>query len=150
MYNPLTRVYGEPHRRPEVQNATIEFMAPSEYMLRPPQPPVYLFVFDVSHNAVETGYLNSVCQSLLDNLDLLPGNTRTKIGFITFDSTIHFYSLQEGLAQPQMLIVSDIEDVFIPMPENLLVNLNESKESVIGVSSEETYYLPGNCHDIIQ
>uniref|UniRef100_A0A5F9CW38 SEC24 homolog A, COPII coat complex component n=1 Tax=Oryctolagus cuniculus TaxID=9986 RepID=A0A5F9CW38_RABIT len=137
MYNPLTRVYGEPHRRPEVQNATIEFMAPSEYMLRPPQPPVYLFVFDVSHNAVETGYLNSVCQSLLDNLDLLPGNTRTKIGFITFDSTIHFYSLQEGLSQPQMLIVSDIEDVFIPMPENLLVNLNESKESVIG-SSEET------------
>uniref|UniRef100_A0A2K5EGH2 SEC24 homolog A, COPII coat complex component n=1 Tax=Aotus nancymaae TaxID=37293 RepID=A0A2K5EGH2_AOTNA len=138
LYNPLTRVYGEPHRRPEVQNATIEFMAPSEYMLRPPQPPVYLFVFDVSHNAVETGYLNSVCQSLLDNLDLLPGNTRTKIGFITFDSTIHFYSLQEGLSQPQMLIVSDIEDVFIPMPENLLVNLNESKESVIGVSSEET------------
>uniref|UniRef100_A0A2K6GN56 Sec23/Sec24 trunk domain-containing protein n=1 Tax=Propithecus coquereli TaxID=379532 RepID=A0A2K6GN56_PROCO len=68
----------------------------------------------------------------------LPGNTRTKIGFITFDSTIHFYSLQEGLSQPQMLIVSDIEDVFIPMPENLLVNLNESKESVIGVSSEET------------
>nr|KAF6350062.1 SEC24-like protein A, COPII coat complex component [Myotis myotis] len=70
MYNPLTRAYGEPHRRPEVQNATIEFMAPSEYMLRPPQPPVYLFVFDVSHNAIETGYLNSVCQSLLDNLDL--------------------------------------------------------------------------------
>nr|XP_048293573.1 protein transport protein Sec24A isoform X2 [Myodes glareolus] len=130
MYNPLTRVYGEPHRRPEVQNATIEFMAPSEYMLRPPQPPVYLFVFDVSHNAIETGYLISVCQSLLDNLDLLPGNTRTKIGFITFDSTIHFYSLQEGLSQPQMLIVSDIDDVFIPMPENLLVNLNESKELV--------------------
>ncbi|KAF4015093.1 hypothetical protein G4228_006290, partial [Cervus hanglu yarkandensis] len=101
-----------------------------DLVLRPPQPPVYLFVFDVSHNAVETGYLNSVCQSLLDNLDLLPGNTRTKIGFITFDSTIHFYSLQEGLSQPQMLIVSDIEDVFIPMPENLLVNLNESKELV--------------------
>ncbi|PNJ59693.1 SEC24A isoform 2, partial [Pongo abelii] len=139
LYNPLTRVYGEPHRRPEVQNATIEFMAPSEYMLRPPQPPVYLFVFDVSHNAVETGYLNSVCQSLLDNLDLLPGNTRTKIGFVTFDSTIHFYSLQEGLSQPQMLIVSDIEDVFIPMPENLLVNLNESKEDIHMTPSTDFY-----------
>lgn len=33
MYNPVTRVYGEPHKRPEVQNATIEFMAPSEYMV---------------------------------------------------------------------------------------------------------------------
>lgn len=38
--------------------------------LRPPQPPVYLFVFDVSHNAIETGYLNTACQTLLDNLDL--------------------------------------------------------------------------------
>ncbi|KAH0629784.1 hypothetical protein JD844_012152 [Phrynosoma platyrhinos] len=118
MYNPVTRVYGEPHKRPEVQNATIEFMAPSEYMLRPPQPPVYLFVFDVSHNAIETGYLNTVCKTLLDNLDLLPGNTRTKIGFITFDSTIHFYSLQEGLSQPQMLIVSDIDDKKKDMPPN--------------------------------
>ncbi|XP_053319482.1 protein transport protein Sec24A [Spea bombifrons] len=130
LYNPVTRVYGEPHKRPEVQNATIEFMAPSEYMLRPPQPPVYLFMFDVSHNAIETGYLGTVCQTILDNLDCLPGNTRTKIGFITFDSTIHFYSLQEGMSQPQMLVISDIEDVFIPMPENLLVNLNETKELV--------------------
>ncbi|KAM5170338.1 protein transport protein Sec24A [Mantella aurantiaca] len=130
MYNPVTRAYGEPHKRPEVQNATIEFMAPSEYMLRPPQPPVYLFMFDVSHNAIETGYLDTVCQTLLDNLEWLPGNTRTKVAFITYDSTIHFYSLQEGLSQPQMLVVSDIDDIFIPMPENLLVNLNECKELV--------------------
>ncbi|XP_068134016.1 protein transport protein Sec24A [Hyperolius riggenbachi] len=130
MYNPVTRAYGEPHKRPEVQNATIEFMAPSEYMLRPPQPPVYLFMFDVSHNAIETGYLDTVCQTLLENLEWLPGNKRTKIAFITFDSTIHFYSLQEGLSQPQMLVVTDIDDVFIPMPENLLVNLHECKELV--------------------
>ncbi|XP_026183967.1 protein transport protein Sec24A [Mastacembelus armatus] len=130
MYNPVSRSYGEPHKRPEVQNATIEFIAPSEYMLRPPQPAVYLFVLDVSHNAVETGYLNVFCQSLLDNLSALPGDSRTKIGFITFDSTIHFYNLQEGLSQPQMLIVSDIEDVFLPTPDSLLVNLNECKELV--------------------
>uniref|UniRef100_A0A668AFX8 SEC24 homolog A, COPII coat complex component n=1 Tax=Myripristis murdjan TaxID=586833 RepID=A0A668AFX8_9TELE len=130
MYNPVSRSYGEPHKRPEVQNATIEFIAPSEYMLRPPQPAVYLFVLDVSHNAVETGYLNMVCQSLLDNINALPGDSRTKIGFITFDSTIHFYNLQEGLSQPQMLIVSDIEDIFLPTPDSLLVNLSECKELV--------------------
>lgn len=33
MYNPVSRSYGEPHKRPEVQNATIEFIAPSEYMV---------------------------------------------------------------------------------------------------------------------
>ncbi|XP_041120051.1 protein transport protein Sec24B-like isoform X4 [Polyodon spathula] len=130
MYNPLTRSYGEPHKRPEVQNSTVEFIASSDYMLRPPQPAVYLFVLDVSHNAVEAGYLNVLCQSLLENLDKLPGDTRTRVGFITFDSTIHFYNLQEGLSQPQMLVVSDIEDVFLPTPDSLLVNLKESKELV--------------------
>uniref|UniRef100_A0A672S0U9 SEC24 homolog B, COPII coat complex component n=1 Tax=Sinocyclocheilus grahami TaxID=75366 RepID=A0A672S0U9_SINGR len=130
MYNPVTRSYGEPHKRPEVQNSTVEFIASSDYMLRPPQPAVYLFVLDVSHNAVESGYLNVFCQSLLDNLEKLPGDTRTRIGFVTFDSTVHFYNLQEGLSQPQMLLVSDIDDVFIPTHDNLLVNLKESKELV--------------------
>ncbi|KAK1175679.1 protein transport protein Sec24B [Acipenser oxyrinchus oxyrinchus] len=130
MYNPLTRSYGEPHKRPEVQNSTVEFIASSDYMLRPPQPAVYLFVLDVSHNAVEAGYLNVLCQSLLENLDKLPGDMRTRVGFITFDSTIHFYNLQEGLSQPQMLVVSDIDDVFLPTPDSLLVNLKESKELV--------------------
>ncbi|XP_052005623.1 protein transport protein Sec24B-like isoform X1 [Xyrauchen texanus] len=130
MYNPVTRSYGEPHKRPEVQNSTVEFIASSDYMLRPPQPAVYLFVLDVSHNAVESGYLNVFCQSLLDNLEKLPGDTRTRIGFVTFDSTVHFYNLQEGLSQPQMLVVSDIDDVFIPTHDTLLVNLKESKELV--------------------
>uniref|UniRef100_A0A672FZB8 Protein transport protein Sec24B-like n=1 Tax=Salarias fasciatus TaxID=181472 RepID=A0A672FZB8_SALFA len=130
MYNPVTRSYGEPHKRPEVQNSTVEFIASSDYMLRPPQPAAYLFVLDVSHNAVESGYLKYFCESLLENLDKLPGDTRTRVGFLTFDNTIHFYNLQEGLSQPQMLVVSDIDDVFIPCHDSLMVNLKESKELV--------------------
>lgn len=130
MYNPVTRSYGEPHRRPEIQNSTVEFIASSDYMLRPPQPAVYLFVLDVSHNAVESGYLKYFCESLLENLDKLPGDGRTRVGFLTFDSTIHFYNLQDGLSQPQMLVMSDIHDVFIPSHDNLMVNLKESKELV--------------------
>uniref|UniRef100_A0A674P9P3 SEC24 homolog B, COPII coat complex component n=1 Tax=Takifugu rubripes TaxID=31033 RepID=A0A674P9P3_TAKRU len=114
MYNPVTRSYGEPHKRPEVQNSTVEFIASSDYMLRPPQPAVYLFALDVSHNAVEAGYLKYFCDSLLESLDKLPGDGRTKIGFLTFDSTIHFYNLQEGLSQPQMLVVSDIDGTSPP------------------------------------
>uniref|UniRef100_A0A7M4EE43 SEC24 homolog B, COPII coat complex component n=1 Tax=Crocodylus porosus TaxID=8502 RepID=A0A7M4EE43_CROPO len=140
MYNPLTRSYGEPHKRPEVQNSTVEFIASSDYMLRPPQPAVYLFVLDVSHNAVEAGYLTVVCQSLLENLDKLPGDSRTRIGFITFDSTVQFYNLQEGLSQPQMLIVSDIDDVFLPTPDSLLVNLHESKEGVQHLGPATDFY----------
>ncbi|XP_069599963.1 protein transport protein Sec24B isoform X1 [Ranitomeya imitator] len=130
MYNPLTRSYGEPHKRPEVLNSSVEFIASSDYMLRPPPPAVYLFVLDVSYNAVESGYLQCFSQSLLDNLDKLRGDSRTKIGFITFDSTVHFYNLQEGLSQPQMLIVSDVEEIFLPTPDGLLVNLHESLELI--------------------
>ncbi|XP_030224962.1 protein transport protein Sec24B isoform X3 [Gadus morhua] len=130
MYNPVTRSYGEPHKRPEVQNATVEFIASSDYMLRPPQPAVYLFVLDVSHNAVEAGYLQHFCDSLLDNLDKLPGDTRMRVGFLTFDSTVHFYNLQQGLSQPQMLVVSDIDDIFIPSHDSLMVNLKDSLELV--------------------
>uniref|UniRef100_A0A8C1XEE2 SEC24 homolog B, COPII coat complex component n=1 Tax=Cyprinus carpio TaxID=7962 RepID=A0A8C1XEE2_CYPCA len=140
MYNPVTRSYGEPHKRPEVQNSTVEFIASSDYMLRPPQPAVYLFLLDVSHNAVESGYLNVFCQSLLDNLEKLPGDTRTHIGFVTFDSTVHFYNLQEGLSQPQMLVVSDIDDVFIPTHDSLLVNLKESKENVLNLGPATDFY----------
>ncbi|KAG7274243.1 hypothetical protein CRUP_035646 [Coryphaenoides rupestris] len=130
MYNPVTRSYGEPHKRPEVQNATVEFIASSDYMLRPPQPAVYLFVLDVSHNAVQAGYLQHFCDCLLDNLDKLPGDTRMRVGFLTFDSTVHFYNLQEGLSQPQMLVVSDIDDIFIPSHDSLMVNLKDSLELV--------------------
>ncbi|CAN0140726.1 unnamed protein product [Lampetra planeri] len=130
MYNPVTRSYGEPQKRPEVLNSTVEFIAPSEYMLRPPQPAVYLFLFDVSYGAIDSGYLSMVCESLLENLDRLPGDSRTKIGFVTFDSSVHFYQMHESLSQPHMLVVPDIDDVFIPTSEHLLVNLQDRKELV--------------------
>lgn len=130
MYDPSTKKYGEPERRPEVRHATVEFIAPTEYMLRPPQPAAYLFVLDVSHGAVQTGYLSSFCKVLLEELDNIPGDSRTQVGFVTFDSSVHFYNLGEGLSQPQMLLVSDIDDVFVPSPDSLLVNIHESKALV--------------------
>ena len=32
-FDPVTKTYGEPQRRPEIRSATIEFIAPSEYMV---------------------------------------------------------------------------------------------------------------------
>ena len=48
-------------------------------MLRPPQPAVYLFLLDVSRAALETGYLRTFCDSLIDELDKLPGDGRTQV-----------------------------------------------------------------------
>ena len=35
--NPISKEYGKPEERPECVNSTVEFIAPSEYMSRPPQ-----------------------------------------------------------------------------------------------------------------
>lgn len=38
--------------------------------------------------------------------------------------------LQSSLTQPQMLVVSDLDDIFVPLPDDLLVNLSESRSVV--------------------
>lgn len=56
-----------------------------------------------------TGYLSVFCQVLLEEIDKLPGDSRAQIGFIAYDRALHFFNLAEGLSQPQMLTVSDID-----------------------------------------
>lgn len=129
-FDPVTKSYGDPSRRPEVRTGTIEFIAPSEYMVRPPQPAVYLFVIDVSRLAVESGYLQIVCNTITDELSRLPGDSRTQVGFLAVDSALHFFSLPDNVSQPHEMIMLDIDDVFLPCPENLIVNLKEREELI--------------------
>lgn len=129
-YDPVSKTYGDPSRRPEIKSSTIEYIAPAEYMLRPPQPAVYLYLLDVSRLAVESCYLEIFCATLLEELKNIPGDARTQIGFVAYDSALHFFSLAEGLNQPHELTILDIEDVFLPTPDNLLVNLKDRMELV--------------------
>lgn len=123
-------------QRPELSQGSVEFTAPVEYMVRPPTPPVYVFVLDVSYNAVSSGILKHACDAIRAALPNLPGGDRTLIGFITHDSAVHFYAFKrsangEGtVAPPRVLVVSDIDDLFVPLPEDLLVNLSEHRASI--------------------
>ncbi|MFQ6656497.1 hypothetical protein Gotur_026577 [Gossypium turneri] len=117
-------------QRPELIKGSVEFIAPMEYMVRPPMPPLYFFLIDVSISAVRSGMIEVVAQTIRSCLDELPGFPRTQIGFITFDRTIHFYNMKSSLTQPQMMVVSDLDDIFVPLPDDLLVNLSESRNVV--------------------
>ncbi|XP_044749387.1 protein transport protein Sec24A [Coccinella septempunctata] len=129
-YDPVSKTFGDPSRRPEIRSSTIEYIAPAEYMLRPPQPAVYLFLLDISRLAVECGYLNLFCSVLKEELVNLPGDSRTQVGFIAYDSCLHFFSFAEGLSQPHEMMVLDIDDIFLPCPDNLLVNLKDKMELI--------------------
>lgn len=75
----------------------------------------------------------TAARTILDSLERLPNkDDRTQVGFITVDSSIHFYNMNPELSEPQMLVVSDLEDVFLPQPTHLLANLTKSKELIQG------------------
>ena len=76
--------------RPELSQGVVEFVAPSEYMVRPPQPPSYFFVIDVSITSVQSGMLKSVASAISASLDSLPGSPRTQVGFLTYDVGVHY------------------------------------------------------------
>lgn len=115
----------------ELHAPVYEFVAPIEYMVRPPQPPVYLFLLDVSYYAISLGVLPTAARILLDALDNLPNtHDRTRIGIMTFDTTIHFYHLAPSNDEPRMMVVADLEDTFLPCAEDLLVGLSEAREII--------------------
>eukprot|EP00735_Rhodelphis_limneticus_P008820 TRINITY_DN2302_c0_g1::TRINITY_DN2302_c0_g1_i1::g.20823::m.20823 TRINITY_DN2302_c0_g1::TRINITY_DN2302_c0_g1_i1::g.20823 ORF type:complete len:1061 (-),score=273.42,sp/Q9SFU0/SC24A_ARATH/43.63/0.0,Sec23_trunk/PF04811.10/2.3e-73,Sec23_helical/PF04815.10/4.5e-25,Sec23_BS/PF08033.7/7.1e-22,zf-Sec23_Sec24/PF04810.10/1.1e-19,Gelsolin/PF00626.17/8.5e-07,Sen15/PF09631.5/0.00044 TRINITY_DN2302_c0_g1_i1:511-3654(-) len=116
--------------RPELCKGTVEFIAPKEYMVRPPQPPVYVFCIDVSHRAVASGMLAQVVETIRAQIRNIQGQERLKIGLITFDSTVHFYNMKPGLSQPQMIVVSDLDDIFLPVPDDLLANASTSMDII--------------------
>ena len=124
-------------QRPELNYSVVEFVAPQEYMVRPPQPLVYLFLLDVGFQSVTNGLLATAARCILESLDRIPNaDRRTRIGFIAVDSSLHYFTIprdsedENEVKEAGMLVVSDLEEPFLPTPEDLLVTLAESRRNV--------------------
>jgi protein transport protein SEC24 len=118
--------------RPELCSGIYEIPV-DDYKTRTPTPPTFIFVLNVSHEAVKTGYLSMVSEIILNSLDTLIHNTtdpralqqaqqtgkpalsRGRIAFITFDSSYHFYQFNPNLPFPQMH-VSGTSEIPIRLP----------------------------------
>merc|ERR1719340_93117 len=125
--------------RPELCLGTYEFTATKDYCRdsKVPKPPGILFAIDVSYPMMKEGIIQLICQNMKDLLKNLPvdtagGETETKmkVGFMTYDSKINFYNCNAALAQPQQMTVGDVDDMFVPLAEGLMVDVNQS-EAVI-------------------
>lgn len=121
-------------QRHELNHAVVEFVAPQEYMVRPPQPLVYLFLFDISTASVSTGLLATSARTILESLNRIPNaDRRTRLGFVAVDSSLHYFSIPkdgEDNGETNMLVVSDLDEPFLPVPQELLVPLTECRQSV--------------------
>uniref|UniRef100_A0A8C7J2T2 Protein transport protein Sec24C-like n=1 Tax=Oncorhynchus kisutch TaxID=8019 RepID=A0A8C7J2T2_ONCKI len=120
--------------RPELSQGSYEFVATVDYCKnnKLPQPPSFIFFIDVSYNAVKSGMVNIVCQELKTLLDYLPrenpeADSVVRVGFVTYNKVLHFYNVKSSLAQPQMMVVSDVSDMFLPLLDGFLVGVNDSR-----------------------
>eukprot|EP00494_Astrolonche_serrata_P025084 UN25345 len=118
-------------RRPELCNASCEIVAPEEYMVRAPQPPVFLFVICVNKRAIDSGMLSLATETITNCLSKLPGMPRTRVGFITYSKHVQFYELGGASGVPKMLNMTDVDKPYLPTPaDELLVDLSEHKSIV--------------------
>ncbi|WFD35019.1 COPII subunit [Malassezia cuniculi] len=132
-------------KRPELSSSVVEFIAPREYMVRPPQAPVYVFLIDVSPHAVACGMVATAAKALLESLDSLPNvDKRTKVSIICYDARLHFFRIAPGSAEPDMLVVGDVNDIFLPQPNDLLVNLAESRAGLEALLTQLPHMFENN------
>lgn len=125
------------NERAELCNGTYEIIANKGYWKKDREPIIatYIFVIDVSINSITSSFLNAILESIKDavNNEAFYNKEETKIGIITYDSSVHFYSFAKNLNQPQMLCVAE-EIVFLPtFHENLLMSLKEGKDKIVSI-----------------
>ncbi|KAI6019871.1 hypothetical protein F5J12DRAFT_968057 [Pisolithus orientalis] len=151
--------------RPELNKGTVDFVADSEDYWAPPplpklmptyfstdlppttarkpQPMNYLFAFDISFEAVESGLLKSACDTLLDILyggEAIDGTSFDPcfprgcgIGILTFDRTLHFYNLSPSLPQASVIVLADLDEIFVPLRDGMFVDPWESRTVIEGL-----------------
>ncbi|KAJ7131169.1 Sec23/Sec24 trunk domain-containing protein [Mycena epipterygia] len=120
------------YSRVELNHTVVDFVATAEYVVRgAPQAPAYVFLIDVSHGAVASGMFVTALRTISENLDNLPNDQlRTKIAIICYDVSLYFFSLPPGADEFNLLVVSDLEEAYVPRPHDLLVNLSEARQSL--------------------
>ncbi|XP_068569532.1 protein transport protein Sec24D [Cebidichthys violaceus] len=122
------------YERPELSLGSYEFVATLDYCKnnKPPNPPAYIFMIDVSYNNIKSGLVKLICDELKTLLENLPSEegmegSAIKVGFVTYNKVLHFYNVKSALAQPQMMVVSDTAEMFVPLLDGFLVNYQDSR-----------------------
>jgi hypothetical protein len=89
----------------------------------------FVFAVDTSLHAFESGFLHHTLSSIKSCLESVLYPETTNIGLVTYDSTIHFFSLPlDESAEPTILNVGDINNPFVPLPfTKLMLNVANDK-----------------------
>ena len=126
-------------KKTELNNGSYEIILNKTYWKsnREPNTPNYYFLIDISYKAIQSGFTQCVLETIKDcinnNYFYNYEEFDIKICIITYDTSIHFYSINSNSNQITMLCITD-KDIFIPThPNSLLVDLKDNKDKLIQV-----------------
>mmetsp|Transcript_4329 Transcript_4329/g.6485 ORF Transcript_4329/g.6485 Transcript_4329/m.6485 type:complete len:928 (+) Transcript_4329:131-2914(+) len=116
-------------QRPELCRGTIDVVAPADYVDNSDAvDPCYLFVVDCSYTSMVSGLLECSLESIRLSVQELSKNPNTRVGIITFDSNLYYYSVKKGSNEPRLDVIGDVDDAFIPViPDSVLLPLTDEK-----------------------
>jgi len=69
-----------------------------------------------------------------------------RVGFMTYDRKINFYNIKGNLSQPQQMTVGDVGDMFVPLVDGFMCNVEES-EAVIDSLMEQIPLMFGETRE---
>ncbi|KAG7236466.1 hypothetical protein INR49_000840 [Caranx melampygus] len=70
------------------------------------------------------------------------GASDVRIGLITYDRRIHLYNLSPALSRPHMLVITETEDLQLPVREGLLVSIKDCIDSIDSAECNDSSGVP--------
>ncbi|XP_055080344.1 protein transport protein Sec24C [Periophthalmus magnuspinnatus] len=97
-----------------------------------------LLALDVSVQALRGGHLEFITHQIRTLLASLNGEdedtlAHVRVGLMTYDNRVHLYDLSPALSRPHMLVITETDDLQMPISGGLLVPLKDSIDSVNSV-----------------
>ncbi|XP_012992033.3 protein transport protein Sec24C isoform X2 [Esox lucius] len=133
-YHPTKGVQGDrldKDKRPELSLGSYELLDHEQDA----SAAVLLLAVDVSAGALRAGQVHHISQQLRSQLTSLHREegavqSDVRLGLITYNSRIHLYDLSPALSRPHMLVVTETEELQLPVREGLLVPLKDCIDSI--------------------
>lgn len=116
--------------RPELHRGVYDFVVPQHYNVDPAQPNAVLhhvFLVDVSESSRRQGLPMLVADAVRAVLYGGDAPFVGRVALIMYDQKVTFFNLGSALEAPQLQVLADLEDPFVPFDDGLFADPEESR-----------------------
>ncbi|SCU91826.1 LADA_0F12332g1_1 [Lachancea dasiensis] len=136
------------YERPELFKGTVDFMVPETYNIKPGQanlPLHYVFLIDISTLSNENKSSLAMIEGVRTCIEHIAAKQpNCKIAIMAFDKQVRFFNLRKELHQAQEFVITDLQDVFLPLYNGLFSRPDESMHVIQDTLCKIISYIDDN------